>query len=100
MVSMDIPLEEDLWDFLHSSRIPSRLNNYQGKNIGRWFSPKVDRILEKIVVEPSRVRRKDQWSKVQDIFSQDLPFLPLFYYIEDSNSENKWQPILGDRFHV
>ncbi|MBP2293049.1 peptide ABC transporter substrate-binding protein [Azospirillum rugosum] len=64
---------------LHSSMIPSEANNWAGQNYTGYKNPEMDKVLEDLehVCEPDANRAL--WAKLQTIYAQDLPNLPLFF---------------------
>ncbi|TWA71356.1 peptide/nickel transport system substrate-binding protein [Azospirillum brasilense] len=64
---------------LHSSMIPTEANNWAGQNYTGYKNPEMDKVLEDLehVCEPDANRAL--WAKLQTLYAQDLPNLPLFF---------------------
>lgn len=59
--------------------IPSEANNFQGQNAAGWRNQEVDDLLEKIQKTISADERKKMLHRIQDIWAQHLPSIPLFF---------------------
>ena len=67
-------LDPDIFHYaFHSGQIPP-----EGANRGGYRNPELDRLVERGRREPSRVKRKEIYGKVQAILARDLPVLPLW----------------------
>lgn len=64
---------------LHSTEIPTAENNWSGQNTTGYQNPEMDKLLDAIEVELDRDKRKALWSRLQHIYANDLPVLPLFF---------------------
>lgn len=64
---------------LHTSEIPSAANNYSGENFTGFSDPEVDALLDKIEVTTDRAKRKTLWYRLQEIYADELPAIPLFF---------------------
>ena len=64
---------------LHSAHIPRKSNNYSGQNYTGYKNPVMDKVLEKIEVELDFTKRKKLWRKMQLMYAQDLPVIPLYF---------------------
>ena len=64
---------------LHSEEIPTEARNWSGQNYGGYRNPEMDALLEAIPQELDRERRRALWSRLQAIFAEDLPELPLWF---------------------
>lgn len=64
---------------LHSSMIPSDSNGWAGQNYTGYKNAEMDEILDDLetVCEPEKNRAL--WNRLQQIYSEDLPALPLYY---------------------
>lgn len=64
---------------LHSETIPSKANGWSGQNYPGYNNPELDRVLDEveIVCEPKANQRL--WNRLQTIYSEDLPVLPLYF---------------------
>ena len=63
---------------LHSQEIPSAENNWAGQNYTGYRNPEVDELIDAIEIELDRDKRKALWSRLQAIYAEDLPALPLY----------------------
>jgi peptide/nickel transport system substrate-binding protein len=64
---------------LHSSEIPSAENGYSGENWVGFHSPEVDTLLDTIETTIDRDKRKALWFRLQRIYADELPAIPLFF---------------------
>ena len=64
---------------LHSGEIPKAANNYSGQNFTGYVNPEVDTLLEAIEVELDREKRRALWRRLQRIYAEELPVIPLFF---------------------
>ncbi len=64
---------------LHSKEIPTAANNYSGQNFTGYVNPEVDTLLEAIEVELDREKRRALWRRLQRIYAEELPVIPLFF---------------------
>ncbi len=64
---------------LHSEEIPTADNNYSGQNFIGFANPEADELLEEIEVELDRDRRRRLWHRLQEIYMEELPVLPLYF---------------------
>jgi peptide/nickel transport system substrate-binding protein len=62
-----------------STEIPTRENNYVGQNTPGYRNPEVDRLLDASLEELDEAKRRELLIKVQDLWAEDLPSLPLFF---------------------
>ena len=67
---------------LHSKEIPTAANNYSGQNFTGYVNPEVDALLEAIEVELDREKRRALWRRLQRIYAEELPVIPLFFRAE------------------
>lgn len=74
---------------LHSKEIPSAANNYAGQNTPGFRNAEADSLIDKIEVELDREKRKEEWRRLQEIYVEELPALPL-YFRADSYIVPKW----------
>jgi peptide/nickel transport system substrate-binding protein len=74
---------------LHSKEIPRPENNYAGQNHPGFANAEADGIIDKIEVELDRERRRLLWRRLQEIYAEELPVLPL-YFRADSFIVPKW----------
>ena len=64
---------------LHSKEIPSAENNWAGQNYTGWRNDEADGLIDAIELELDRDKRKILWSRLQAIYAEELPALPLFF---------------------
>jgi peptide/nickel transport system substrate-binding protein len=64
---------------LHSDSIPSAENNWGGQNYTGYVNPEMDELLEQIELELDRDKRKVLWNRLQNIYANELPALPLYF---------------------
>jgi peptide/nickel transport system substrate-binding protein len=67
---------------LHSDHIPSTENNWAGQNNTGFRNAEVDKLIEQIEVELDRDKRKELWRRLQDIYAEELPAIPLYFRAE------------------
>ena len=83
---------------LHSSMIPSAANGFSGQNYPGLRDPELDRTLDdlEVVCEPKANRAL--WAKMQRLYAEHLPSLPLYYRAE-ATVKPKWLTGLGPTGH-
>lgn len=64
---------------LHSDEIPRPATNFSGQNYSGFTNAEMDRLLEALPYELDRDRRRALWSRVQAIYAEELPVIPLFF---------------------
>jgi peptide/nickel transport system substrate-binding protein len=64
---------------LHSTEIPRAENGYGGQNSTGFANPEMDGLIDAIEVELDREKRAALWRRVQQIYADDLPVLPLYF---------------------
>ena len=64
---------------LHSEHIPTPENNFAGQNNTGYKNAEMDALIEQIEVELDRDKRKDLWRRLQHIYGEDLPAIPLHF---------------------
>jgi peptide/nickel transport system substrate-binding protein len=64
---------------LHSEHITSARNNWSGQNYTSYSNPEVDKLLDAIETELDREKRRVLWARLQKIYAEDLPVIPLFF---------------------
>lgn len=74
---------------LHSSEIPRAETNFSGQNYPGFSNADADKLIDEIEVELDRARRKALWHRLQEIYVEELPVLPL-YFRADSYIVPKW----------
>ncbi len=84
---------------LHSSEIPTSENNYTGQNYSTIALPELDAAIEAIEKELDSEKRLALWEKVQQIYADELPVLPL-YFRANSYVLPKWLEGLRPTGHL
>jgi peptide/nickel transport system substrate-binding protein len=64
---------------LHSSQIPTPANNFSGQNYSGFRNAEVDGLIDAIEIELDRDQRRALWSRLQAIYAEELPALPLYF---------------------
>ncbi|MCG8511817.1 MAG: peptide ABC transporter substrate-binding protein [Rhodospirillales bacterium] len=64
---------------LHSSHIPTPANNFAGQNYPAFRSTEMDQLLEEIDTELDREKRRGMWRRIQEIYAEQLPVIPLYF---------------------
>lgn len=74
------PLEPDFYYWIfHSKSIPDESGNTNGANRGRYKNEEIDNLLAAGRIEIDREKRKEIYSKVQKIISDELPYISLWH---------------------
>ncbi|MGB8180801.1 MAG: peptide ABC transporter substrate-binding protein [Stellaceae bacterium] len=73
----DVPRSE-----LDSDEIPSPANNWSGENFVGWRNAEADHLLNAIETELDRPARAVLWRRLQALYAEELPALPLFFRAE------------------
>jgi peptide/nickel transport system substrate-binding protein len=64
---------------LHSDEIPRAERNFSGQNYTGFRNAAVDALLEAIPIELDRERRRALWQRLQTIYAEELPAIPLWF---------------------
>jgi peptide/nickel transport system substrate-binding protein len=64
---------------LHSEQIPTEANNWAGQNATGYKSARMDELIDAIEIELDRAKRKDLWQRLQALYTEDLPVIPLYW---------------------
>ena len=64
---------------LHSDHIPTANNNFAGQNYTGFRNSDMDYILETIETQLNRKKRLKLWHRLQTIYANELPVLPLYF---------------------
>lgn len=64
---------------LHSSEIPTAKNNYAGQNYSTISIPELDADIKAVETKLTLKERLPYWEKIQQIYAEELPALPLFW---------------------
>ncbi|MCI5078261.1 peptide ABC transporter substrate-binding protein [Oricola sp.] len=65
-----------------SDRIPTEANNWVGNNFSGYTSERMDAALDDFQSSLSSAQTRAAWADIQEIFAEDLPMLPLYFYAE------------------
>jgi peptide/nickel transport system substrate-binding protein len=74
---------------LNSGEIPSAENAYRGQNNVGYRNPEMDKLMDEIEITLDRPKREQLWHRLQQIYADTLPDLPLFFRT-DSSVLPKW----------
>jgi len=74
---------------LSSQEIPTAENGYTGQNSDGYRNAEMDRLIDAIEVTLDREKRADLWRRLQQVYADTLPDLPLFFRA-DSYVLPKW----------
>ncbi len=64
---------------LHSTQIPVPENNFSGQNYSSVSIPELDDLIDAVENELDPDKRLPLWQRIQQIYTEELPVLPLFY---------------------
>jgi peptide/nickel transport system substrate-binding protein len=64
---------------LHSKEIPSAENGWSGQIYPGFRNAVMDALLDLVVVELDREKRRALWHRIQEIYAEQLPVLPLYF---------------------
>ena len=64
---------------LHSDEIPTEANGWAGQNDTGFRNAEMDGLLDELERELDRDRRKTMWQRLQQIYAEELPALPLYF---------------------
>ncbi|RMD61001.1 MAG: peptide ABC transporter substrate-binding protein [Alphaproteobacteria bacterium] len=67
---------------LYSDQIPSAQNNWAGQNYTGFRNAEMDALIDAIEVELDRTKRKALWQRLQRLYAEELPAIPLFWRAE------------------
>jgi peptide/nickel transport system substrate-binding protein len=70
----DLPRAE-----LHSTEVPNAENNWSGQNHNDFRNAEADRLMDAIKTELDRPKRIALWQKLQALYAEQLPALPLYF---------------------
>ena len=63
----------------YSDQIPTEANNWAGQNYPGYAHEEVDALIDAIEIELDRDRRLDLWKRLQALYVEHLPVLPLYF---------------------
>lgn len=87
-----LKVSDTLW---RCDNIPSAKNNFQGQNQPGWCNKKADELLRLASRELDEKKRIQIGKDFEQLFSEDLPSLPLFFRVEVSVTKKglkNWKP--------
>jgi len=64
---------------LHSDEIPTAERNWSGQNYTGFRNAEMDALLEALPIELDRERRRALWHRLQAIYAEELPAIPLWF---------------------
>lgn len=64
---------------LHAEEIPRAERNWSGQNYGGYRNAEVDALTERIPEELGAAARRVLWRRLQAIYAEDLPAIPLWF---------------------
>lgn len=64
---------------LHSSMVPTADNGWSGQNYANFHNQELDDLMDCIEIELDRDKRLTMWHRLQEIYAEELPDLPLYF---------------------
>lgn len=64
---------------LHSTEIPTEANGWSGQNYSGFRNAAMDATIEAIETELDEGKRRALWGRLQQIYTEELPALPLWF---------------------
>jgi len=64
---------------LYSDQIPTEDNGWGGQNYTGYQNPAMDELIDAIEIELDREKRKALWQRLQTLYAEDLPVIPLYW---------------------
>ena len=64
---------------LRSDQIPSEANAWAGQNYTGFRNAEMDQLIDAIEVELDRPKRKALWGRLQRLYAEELPVIPLYW---------------------
>ena len=64
---------------LHSTEIPGPANGWSGQNTTGFKNAEMDKLIDAVEVELDREKRRALWHRIQEIYLDEVPAIPLFY---------------------
>jgi peptide/nickel transport system substrate-binding protein len=71
--------ENDPRSALRSDEIPTRERGYSGQNYPGFHNAEADALIDAIEIELDRNRRAGLWHRLQALYAEELPSLPLYF---------------------
>jgi peptide/nickel transport system substrate-binding protein len=67
---------------LHSDEIPTAETGWRGQNYAGFKNAEMDRLIDAIEIELDRDRRAALWHRLEALYAEELPALPLYFRAE------------------
>lgn len=64
---------------LHSEEIPTEANGWSGQNYTGFRNAEMDQLIDELERELDRDQRRAMWERLQQIYAEELPALPLYF---------------------
>jgi peptide/nickel transport system substrate-binding protein len=80
MGSIDFPPSASPRIVLGSDMIPGEANSWVGNNFSGFANPKMDAAIAQVESALDDATSKAAWSTIQQVFTEELPMLPLYFY--------------------
>ena len=64
---------------LHSTMVPSEANGWAGQNYANNRNQEMDDLMDCMEIELDRSKREVMWHKLQALYAEELPDLPLYF---------------------
>lgn len=64
---------------LHSDMIPTAANNWSGQNYAGFRNKEADALIDGIERQLDREKRRALWHRLETLYAEELPVLPLFF---------------------
>lgn len=77
------------YDRFHSSQIPTQQNNWEGNNRAGWRNAENDRIWDQLITELDEGKRTALLKRHQELFAEEMPWLPLRFRLSLTTSNKK-----------
>jgi peptide/nickel transport system substrate-binding protein len=87
-----LKISDTLW---RCDNIPSSKNSFQGQNQPGFCNKKADKLLKMASLEFDEKKRAKIGQEFEELFSEELPSLPLYFQLEVSVTKKglkNWQP--------
>ena len=64
---------------LYSDQVPKADNGWAGQNYTGYSNLEVDKLIDAIEIELDKPKRETMWHRLQQIYAEELPALPLYF---------------------
>jgi len=78
-VSSPTSMGDTIW---HMDAIPREENNWEGQNVSGWENEEASEILDEMLQEMDESRRQELNTRFLQLWTRDLPSLPLFFNLD------------------